>query len=103
MHNDLPLVSSPWIFTTQSHQTISEAGIQLLPLQIAMIASNPEQSKHLKTTSIKAAGLELDSTDQRNEEFADHILRDCAQRPYICNAAFRDTEQPRAVEAPKDC
>ena len=40
-------------------------------LQIAVIMSNPEQSKHLETARMKVAGLELDLVNLRSEEYAE--------------------------------
>lgn len=46
-----------------------------LLLQIAVIVSNPEQSKHLETARMKVAGLELDLVNLRSEKYADQTSR----------------------------
>ena len=47
----------------------------VLALQIAVIESNPEQSKHLETARMKVAGLELDLVNLRSEKYADQSSR----------------------------
>ena len=44
-------------------------------MQIAVIESNPEQSKHLETARMKVAGLELDLVNLRSEKYADQTSR----------------------------
>ncbi len=39
--------------------------------QVAVILSNPEQSKHLETARLKLAGLEIDLVNLRSESYAD--------------------------------
>ncbi|CAL5229640.1 g13004 [Coccomyxa viridis] len=43
--------------------------------RIAVIESNPEQSKHLETARMKVAGLELDLVNLRSEQYADQTSR----------------------------
>ena len=51
------------------------AELRVLALQIAVIESNPEQSKHLETARMKLAGLELDLVNLRSEQYADQTSR----------------------------
>lgn len=44
-------------------------------LQVAVIMSNPDQSKHLETARMKVAGLELDLVNLRSEKYADQTSR----------------------------
>ena len=46
-----------------------------LVLKVAVIMSNPEQSKHLETARMKVAGLELDLVNLRSEKYADQTSR----------------------------
>ena len=43
--------------------------------QVAVIASNPDQSKHLETARMTVAGLELDLVNLRSEKYADRSSR----------------------------
>ena len=43
--------------------------------QVAVIMSNPDQSKHLETARMKVAGLEIDLVNLRSESYADQASR----------------------------
>lgn len=47
----------------------------VMALQVAVIMSNPDQSKHLETARMIVAGLELDLVNLRSEKYADQTSR----------------------------
>ena len=57
------------------HVTVEAQTDVCLVLQIAVILSNPEQSKHLETARMMVAGLELDLVNLRSEKYADQTSR----------------------------
>ena len=62
--------------SSSEHALLSDAAeLHGVLLQIAVIESNPEQSKHLETARMKVAGLELDLVNLRSEQYADQTSR----------------------------
>ena len=58
-------------------ENLRTAGLSgdVMALQVALIMSNPDQSKHLETARMKVAGLELDLVNLRSEKYADQTSR----------------------------
>ncbi|KAK9834819.1 hypothetical protein WJX81_001018 [Elliptochloris bilobata] len=66
-------------------------------LKVAVILSNPDQSKHLETARMKLAGLEIDLVNLRSESYADSRIptmevgtpkEDALRRDFTINSLF---------------
>ena len=69
----------------------------MLHLQVAVIMSNPEQSKHLETARMTVDGLELDLVNLRSETYTDSRIpemtfgtpqQDAERRDFTINSLF---------------
>jgi tRNA nucleotidyltransferase (CCA-adding enzyme) len=76
--------------------------------RVAVIASNPEQSKHLETARVKLRGLWVDLVNLRCEEYAAHSriptmafgtpAQDAARRDFTVNALFYNVNERRVED-----